>query len=219
MDYENKDMHNNAPGNGSGAAYCPKCGAANEPGRSFCTACGEQMQAPPMTQGASYGGGAGFSGGPYSETDQDLMLFLQKNEFFYIGKFNTMAASNGKVSWNWPAFLAGFFWMIYRKMYLFAAAYFGISLVLSAIKIPFIGIILMVCSGLFGNLLYKNTVDKHMSIARSMPEPGRRSYILAKGGTNLAAALIILGIFVLLMIIAVIVIVSVMGGIYSSLMY
>ena len=69
-----------------------------------------------------------------------LSLFIQKNQDFYEKKFKKMEETGKSISWNWAAFFMGIYWMIYRKMYFKAGAFFILSLVASST--PYIGWIL-----------------------------------------------------------------------------
>ncbi|HKQ16697.1 MAG TPA: pilin [Steroidobacteraceae bacterium] len=43
---------------------------------------------------------------------------------YYLPLFERFDQGGSRVSWNWPAFFVPFFWMLYRRMYGLAAAYF-----------------------------------------------------------------------------------------------
>ena len=47
-----------------------------------------------------------------------------RNADYYLRKFERFGSGGGYASWNWPAFFVPLLWMLYRKMWLWAALYF-----------------------------------------------------------------------------------------------
>ncbi|HET9679383.1 MAG TPA: DUF2628 domain-containing protein, partial [Gammaproteobacteria bacterium] len=43
---------------------------------------------------------------------------------YYLSKFERFASTGSRASWNWPVFFISFFWLLYRKMWLWAVCYF-----------------------------------------------------------------------------------------------
>ena len=138
--------------------------------------------------------------GQQQQVDQDLYTFIQTNQQFYINKFQKMQQNNSKASWNWSSFLFSAYWLAYRKMYGIAAAYTGISFVLGLI--PGIGAIaglaMSICAGIFGNHFYKQYVESELQIAKGMDAMNKNAYIVKKGGTNVGAVFVIMGILFVL---------------------
>jgi hypothetical protein len=101
--------------------FCPKCGASNDAAAAFCAACGDVLPLPAggfqQAQGTS-NESAGL--GEYYKA-----VLGPKNQDYYLRQFARFDA-DGKVSatWHWPAFFVTFYWMLYRKMWLFALVYF-----------------------------------------------------------------------------------------------
>ncbi len=58
------------------------------------------------------------------ERVNEVNLFIQRNQKFYEEKFKKMNDTGKSASWNWAAFFLGIYWMIYRKMYFKAGAFF-----------------------------------------------------------------------------------------------
>ncbi len=199
--------------------FCSACGspvgASGEPhfkpsGSSVSTAAGTpQSNVPPVytppqytrppQYNNSYSGGYTASSSQNSaqnstQDDPDLSAFIGSNQPTYIDKFNRMSIANSATSWNWCAFLFGTNWFVYRKMYGIAAAYYGISFVLSFI--PHLGrllsIALSICAGIFGNYFYKQHVDSELRVAKSMDDYNKAAYIAKKGGTSVPALIIVL---------------------------
>lgn len=121
----------------------------------------------------------------------DINLFIQKNERFYESKFKKMNETGKSRSWNWAAFFMGIYWMVYRKMYFKAGAFFILSLVASST--PYIGSLLNVAVtvgiGIYANALYLDHVKGSIEKAKIL-FPHEKETILKKlGGTNLPLAL------------------------------
>lgn len=84
-------------------------------------------------------------------TEKDFIDFIGPNADKYMEtfrKFNIRGVDQFSVTWHWPAFFVSFFWMLYRKLYLWALLVFLIS------YIPIAGFIMMIVYGLTGNYLY-----------------------------------------------------------------
>jgi hypothetical protein len=105
----------------------------------------------------------------------------EKKAYYYLPLFERFDRPDGSpVSWNWPAFFAPFFWMLYRRMYGMALAYFFLLPLICA----FVAGILMVALGqklgvalywllvlglqfvaipMFANALYHSSVKKRIA--------------------------------------------------------
>ncbi|WP_410771139.1 DUF2628 domain-containing protein [Fontibacillus sp. BL9] len=66
---------------------------------------------------AGYAAGAGRQGLNTEPTEDDLALFVGKKADEYLGFWKEDRR------WNWPAFLFGGYWMLYRGMYLYLLLY------------------------------------------------------------------------------------------------
>ena len=62
---------------------------------------------------------------------EDLAVFIGDNSQSFIPRLHFMNRQRAKVSWNWPAFIFGPIYYLYRKMYLFALIAVLISVVFS----------------------------------------------------------------------------------------
>lgn len=60
-----------------------------------------------------------------------------KNRLYYMDCFQSMASGGRKLMWNWPACLLTVYWLLYRKMYGWAALAF---VTLSVVSIAFTGL-------------------------------------------------------------------------------
>lgn len=186
---------------------CPKCGASNEAGSAFCTKCGNSLAKTEVVDHISNN---------ESYTQDELSLFLEKNQSYYLEKFNLIEKTGDKKAWNWCSFLIGGYWMLYRKMYVQAIIYIIANLILGCI--PFIGwiltVILWVCAGIFANSLYLDHI-KNTFIQIACADSNMRSILInKKGGTNLVLPI------VLAIIPAIgVLIVSIIIGIIGSITY
>ena len=125
------------------------------------------------------------------EQVNELNLFIQKNEKFYEEKFRKMEETGKSISRNWAAFFMGIYWMVYRKMYFKAGAFFVLSLVASST--PYIGHILnfavLVGIAIYANALYLDHVQVGIKKAKEL-FPHEKDEIIKKiGGTNLTIAI------------------------------
>lgn len=132
----------------------------------------------------------------------EVSLFIQKNYKFYEKKFRKMEETGRSISWNWSAFFMGIYWMIYRKMYFKAGAFFILSLVASST--PYIGDILnvavLVGIGMYANALYLDHIEGHIERVERLYPNEKYETINKIGGTNLPSAIIIYGIQIIAII-------------------
>lgn len=100
--------------------FCPKCGTSNEAAASFCAACGDVLPLPTGLQKTQ-----SRSDEPTELEEYYGTVLGPKNQDYYLRQFASFDA-DGKVSatWHWPACFMTFYWLLYRKMWLFALLYF-----------------------------------------------------------------------------------------------
>ena len=130
------------PPAGARATHCPRCGFPSPPYADFCSRCGSPLknQANPNAN-AGYGEYAPFHatpadpcGGvdPKEDIDgvpaEELASCVRMNSAYYMPRFFRMAKEGG-VSWNWAAFLAGPYWLLFRKCHLFGSVALGLMAV------------------------------------------------------------------------------------------
>lgn len=125
------------------------------------------------------------------ERVNEVNLFIQRNQKFYEEKFKKMNDTGKSASWNWAAFFLGIYWMVYRKMYFKAGAFFILSLVASST--PYIGGILnfavLVGIGIYANALYMDHIDGNIEKVKTLFSDNKEVIIKKIGGTNLPLAL------------------------------
>jgi len=112
----------------------------------------------------------------------DMATFIGKNSDIYLRKFASFGtAGNGgfAATWHWPAFLVPFWWLIYRKQYLWAILAFVLSF------IPTIGLLSMIVFGLTGNYIYYTYANKKLLEISALPSEMSRAVAMARaGGVN-----------------------------------
>ncbi len=149
---------------------CAKCGMNLPEGAAFCASC-EAPANPQQTGGTVSGPGI-----------DEIGLFVGKNSGYYqtiFHKFNIHGVETFAPTWNWAAFLCTFFWMLYRKLYLWALLWFLLTL------LPVFGFVFMIAAGISGNYLYYKHVIAKIRDAKSVPPPDRMPAILTElGGVN-----------------------------------
>ncbi len=134
---------------------------------------------------------------------------LTQNELLknFIGsekKYIHYCENNSKIAFNWAAFLFGIYWLLYRKMYLYAfcmliiATFLILVLLLSGINQHYfmsacliLNLIFNVTLGFWGNTLYRNfalaKVKKYMNNPRYSPE-----FFALYGGVTWGVPIIVL---------------------------
>jgi hypothetical protein len=130
--------------------------------------------------------------------DDAIQNFVGKNYEYYQRKWvfaRTPAALKG---FNVAAFFLGVVWMVYRKMYMYAAIVFGL-LLLDAVVESFLPLPeaigkgltwgIYAAFGLLGNYMYKIHVDEKISqITAAFPIEQVDAELAKQGGVNLAGA-------------------------------
>lgn len=142
----------------------------------------------------------------------EMVAFVgDKKAEYYLDKWTHYQNNENFVSWNWPAFLCGFYWFWYRKMYSIMTIILAVSICGTMILPSWVAQILSlgitIGCGLFSNQLYmKHTTKKILSI-KSLANKGvdynvimRRIHV--NGGTTIAPIItaIVVFIFTILLI-------------------
>lgn len=121
---------------------CRSCGTENPAGNFFCQSCGQRMGADPN---AATAGAATTSGSPFVNfintnidlgqvldegvTVKDACDYVGPNNLSFILRFKELAGHKA-ISMNWGAFIFGFFYCFYRKMYKLGAIFLAVFLVM-----------------------------------------------------------------------------------------
>jgi hypothetical protein len=166
-------------GAGTTGFQCPKCGTPQKKGEE-CIKCGiifSRYQAPQPESVAQTSQDQDYD---LDELDE-LALYVGENYDKYRYKFAQLYQNDGKyqLQWNWPAFLVTFPWLIYRRMYPWAAA----LLIIMVIAPPLLQLPIGIVMGLMGNYLYyRYAMQRLQKISANGSE--RRDAIIAAGGTH-----------------------------------
>lgn len=187
---------------------CAKCGNISVNEKGECVVCDETASINPYAVSEAV-----------SKTEQpELSTAATQDDYVkaFIGpKYYSFFPHGAGVpkKWNWAAFFLGVFWFIYRKMYLYAAVYLGIGIVLTVAQellgIPegfsnVISLALGVGAGMLANNLYKTHIDKNIAETLSVVKSDEIVPVLkAKGGTNLAASLICAVVLIVIVVMSV----------------
>ncbi|OGW41988.1 MAG: hypothetical protein A2010_02655 [Nitrospirae bacterium GWD2_57_9] len=160
---------------------CKECSGEVSQGEIFCRQCGAGTASTPDS--------AAGTAPAADSNEEELALFVGKNSDKYLHKFrsfNRNGADSFALTWHWPAFLVGFWWLLYRKLYLWAV----LDLVLGFI--PYLGIIMMFVFGLTGNYLYYSHARKKLQEINAAPgsDTIRTASIARAGGVNNVAVVL-----------------------------
>lgn len=208
----------------SAFVYCVKCGAPNHKGNSFCGKCGASLSVQRVASDNLHYTVANdaTSANPYAYVNNTANQYYQGSSFkndndaivsalignnagYYLQKFSQLKSSNSKSSWNWCAFLFTPYWMIYRKMYGYGVAVLAGAFFLNLLGGWLISLLVFagyIVFGVLGNYIYMSFLEKKAQQIVTMNEPFRTQEIAQKGGTNVAATILtIVGYSILITII------------------
>jgi hypothetical protein len=93
--------------------------------------------------------------GPSPPTPEELAAYIGPKADAYRSRFDRFTrggAPGFELSWNWPAFFAGAWWYLYRKMYWWAILDLGVSLLLG--WTVFVPVLWAAARAVTGNYLY-----------------------------------------------------------------
>ena len=161
--------------------FCNKCGTRNDDSAKYCSNCGAQLDSYESPVGARESVSE-----PGADTEYYEAALGFKNTAYYLPIFARFDAEGVGASWNWPAFFVSFFWLLYRKMWGYAAAYFflpvPLALILRALAQTgelgaFIGGViylgtLFVVIPMYANAVYYNHVKKKIAETDSRAPTG-----------------------------------------------
>jgi len=162
--------------------HCPKCGTHQDQGVE-CIKCGiifakyQPVEIPVAATPVQ----------PEEEEEdamdewEEIALFVGTDMEKYRAKFHQLHQNDDRfqLQWHWAAFLAPVPWMIYRKLYFWAAGHLLLTLLLP----PLGWLLLSVIPGVLGNYVYYRYIKWRLAKIVSNGEE-RREEIIAAGGTN-----------------------------------
>jgi Tfp pilus assembly major pilin PilA len=184
--------------------FCTKCGSQVVDGAQFCTQCGQGLGVRPA------------SDSPVAAAEDEYLetAIGPRNLDYYLKRFEKFSAGGGSVSWNWPAFFVPLIWMLYRKMWVWALAYFFLLPIamFAVFAVLFILLppgaaaavgwavqlgILFVLIPMFANALYYRTVQARIADAKAYRgDRDKQLRMLASSGGTSAAALVVVVIMI-----------------------
>ena len=97
--------------------YCTNCGAALEKTDKFCFHCGTAQRERVIADRQRLPKPSVYTQQGQIVLDEELQLFIGKNAASYLNKWRQAS------HWNWPAFIFGQNWLLYRGMYLYFFLY------------------------------------------------------------------------------------------------
>jgi len=130
----------------------------------------------------------------------DYISFIGKNAAFYVSTFKNFESDRFakiKATWNWPAFFFGFWWFIYRKLYLWALFNFVANLIIWFIEIichiriggilsVVFGFLVMIIWGASANYIYYKHIKKKIVEIDNLHllKTPRQTELTRTGGVN-----------------------------------
>jgi Protein of unknown function (DUF2628) len=148
---------------------CLRCGKELSQGSFFCPHCG--LKVSPQNQERLTAG-----------TEEDYRAYLGPQADKYLLKFKQFTASEEDgfaLTWHWPAFFFGFWWMLYRKLYIWAMVALALWLV------PHLALPAWFVWGAVANYLYYLRAKREIRKFRSQSYPVLSGVTLAEiGGVN-----------------------------------
>lgn len=118
-----------------------------------------------------------------------------KNSFYYLSKFEQFDQQGPglKASWNWPAFFFGGIWALYRKMYGWFFAFWGIaflSIIFEKGGSPSLSAIVLIAPWIaftiYANSLYHGNIKKKIAVVQLTVKDESKllKYLKNKGGVH-----------------------------------
>ncbi len=146
--------------------------------------------------------------------DESLLLAaIGPNSGYYLERWRQMDERGATVNWNWPACLLNLFWFAYRKMWLPMIGLVLAFLLLGAIGAAgetagkatlLLSIGLSFVTGAYGNLLYRKQTHRLIAETAALGGPGRIAALETRGGTSRVALFVLIGLFAVLVLLAIV---------------
>lgn len=180
--------------------FCPKCGSSNDDTAKLCVSCGHALPA------------AAIPPEPASDQQYYTAVLGPDSREYYLDHFSRFD-DEGKTSptWNWSALLVTLYWLLYRKMRVYAAIYlalpftlWGLFWVVGAVAGSLVGIVgslgffgyaavVLIVMPMYANALYYRHCRKTIEIVRATTQgtQAQLAELAGKGGTSRAAYIFI----------------------------
>jgi len=151
-----------------------------------------------LLRSPSAGEGGAKSG---AVNEQTLLTYTASNQHYYAGVTQRMAANNDEFrsltpSWIWGAFFFDFYWLLYRKLWLYAALHFVLAgaAVMAFFRNPLLagGLILALKLGtaIFGKSLYIAKGAKRLRASLALQGNLDQITISRLGGSSVLAVVL-----------------------------
>jgi len=115
-------------------------------------------------------------------TEDELAAFIGGKAQKYLLKFRKFSVDGidrFSATWHWPAFLVGFWWLLYRKMYLWAFVYFILLI------IPYANVLAWITLAISGHYLYYRYAKGKILMVKTLKPSGDILKTLSElGGVN-----------------------------------
>ena len=177
------------------AKLCKNCGAWVEDDDRFCEHCGNNLSSvddpvvidvePEVVEAEIIMPPKRYDSPAADAREVRERLIGSKTEY-YLPRFEKMETLNSFTDWNWAAFFFGFWWMLYRKMYVFGAVALVVTELLSMLTIPGLGLLVSLAVGVVGNFLYMKDINNRTDKAMDLQPEEREVYIQKNSGTGWA---------------------------------
>lgn len=131
--------------------------------------------------------------------------FVGDNYYYYKTKWEHKNPNRAFTSWNWAAFFFPFYWMVFRKMYLYAFLFLIVSIVGGII--PFSGIVFHCLLSSYANYLYFKRSNAVVQTASQYSNDEARMHLNKHGGTSVMG-----------LILSITIVISLVGLIFWGLM-
>jgi len=144
-------------------------------------------------------------------SEEVIRAFVQKNADYYLAKWQLMAKTGSKISWNWAAALFTSLWLFYRKMVAYGFMLFGVGFLMGflyfLIVLTFknialimlinffnfvVSIAIVILLGIYGNYIYGHFTYKKLKELSLIAKNEEELKLLAaqKGGTSVGWVLL-----------------------------
>ena len=113
---------------GKRTVICSRCGAATPAELPNCQMCGNPLRPSDRENGPSSERAYRYapdSQGYFDDWEfqgvsaREFSAYTGGSSYYFLNQFKRLVRSHGNISWNWPAFLFGFPYFFYRRMYRF----------------------------------------------------------------------------------------------------
>ena len=189
------------------AKLCKNCGAWVEDDDRFCEHCGNNLSSvddpvvidvePEVVEAEIIMPPKRYDSPAADAREVRERLIGSKTEY-YLPRFEKMETLNSITDWNWAAFFFGFWWMLYRKMYVFGAVALVVTELLSLLTIPGLGLLVSLAVGVVGNFLYMKDINNRTDKAMDMQPEEREVFIQKNSGTGWTGVVVAFVVFLVL---------------------